>query len=146
MKRVIQSKSTPDVKYYYSFHKEQINKLITSHKKTDNPPILTIWFKQNDKKDIYLFEVAENVPDTYKEEGKLFCMEFKSTPSFMIATNGSLRLYWLSENDLSEAIKKRDVNILQVANDLKTGEAECIYANKKGNKFLKQLQNLQKEL
>lgn len=146
MKKSSQSRLSTSVKDYYLFHKNQIINLINSHKRTDNPPILVIWFKQNDKKNIYLFEVGENVPDTYKEEQRLFRIEFNSTPSFMIATNGSLCLYWVSKDDFLEAIKKKDVDILQVANDLKNGKAECIYVNKKGNKFLKQLQKLSEEL
>lgn len=127
----------------YPIHKHQILKLINSHKKLkETRPTLVIWFSKNNKKDIHLLEVSENVPNTYNDEQKLFRIEFTSTPSFIIATGGSLWLYWVSESDFLNALRKKDKDIVRIAKDLKNENAECIYKNKKGNELLQKLLKL----
>ena len=120
----------------YPIHKQYISSLAKSHIKLKETPLsLLIWFNKNHKKDIFLLEIAENVPSTYSAEKQLFKLEFKSTPSFIIATGGSLWFYWLSEKDFQDALQDKNTILIKIAQEIKSGNAEVIYKSAKGGRI-----------
>jgi hypothetical protein len=80
--------------------------LVTSHRKIKGQVLhLAIWYKTDDPKDLFLFEMVEGFPHG-NGDPELFTVEFASSDKFPIARKGKLYLTLVNPGEAITAFEE----------------------------------------
>jgi hypothetical protein len=130
------SRSFPSVAEVYA---DNIRALVASHRKVKGQILhLALWYKTNDRKNLYLLEIVDGFPHG-NGDSELFTVEFAGSDRFPIRRQGKLYLTLVNPEEAITAFEESWRGTHEIRSSLKRGDFIVLFHDKHGKQLLDQL-------